>query len=141
MKPLSEFGPDKRNKTHGRRPSCRDCFRNYGREYHRRTKHIHHYLKRIRKNYGISREVYFAALDRCGGLCECCGQPQSWKRLAVDHCHQTGTFRGLLCNSCNLALGDVNDDPRLAEQLWISLKRRVTQAEQLLIYLRKHATV
>src|SRR5438132_13792653 len=96
MKPLSEFGPDKRNKTHGRRPSCRDCFRNYGREYHRRTKHIHHYLKRIRKNYGISREVYFAALDRCGGLCECCGQPQSWKRLAVDHCHQTGTIRELL---------------------------------------------
>jgi hypothetical protein len=43
-------------------------------------------------------------------LCECCGRLPSEKRvLALDHCHETGKFRGWLCHRCNTALGLLGD--------------------------------
>jgi hypothetical protein len=54
-----------------------------------------------------------------GGLCAICKQPNKRdkrgkrKDLAVDHCHRTGRFRGLLCNCCNLGLGHFRHDPDL----------------------------
>jgi hypothetical protein len=35
---------------------------------------------------------------------------KSKERLCVDHCHLTGTIRGLLCHACNLALGSLKED-------------------------------
>ena len=48
--------------------------------------------------------------------CEACGGPASAfrggsKRLAWDHDHKTGRFRGWLCNGCNGALGLLKDSP------------------------------
>ena len=37
------------------------------------------------------------------------------KWLAVDHCHNSSTVRGLLCCSCNLAIGRMGDDPERLE--------------------------
>jgi hypothetical protein len=45
--------------------------------------------------------------------CECCGQRQK-ARLALDHCHLTGIFRGWLCRMCNTAIGLLRDNPILA---------------------------
>jgi hypothetical protein len=47
------------------------------------------------------------------GLCDICGNPPDgkWGELAIDHCHEGGGFRGLLCSSCNMALGLFKDDP------------------------------
>lgn len=41
-------------------------------------------------------------------VCECCGIPQI-KALALDHCHDTGAFRGWLCSSCNTGIGMLGD--------------------------------
>lgn len=41
-------------------------------------------------------------------LCEICCKPPK-KRLNVDHCHETGKFRGWLCTGCNTALGKFGD--------------------------------
>jgi hypothetical protein len=47
---------------------------------------------------------------RCGGRCEICGAEQGPKRkLAIDHDHETGHVRGLLCRQCNLGLGAFDD--------------------------------
>ena len=44
-------------------------------------------------------------------LCEACnGPPNGARGLVLDHCHETGAFRGWLCNSCNLALGKLGDN-------------------------------
>lgn len=41
-------------------------------------------------------------------VCECCGVVG--KRMHLDHCHTTNTFRGWLCFNCNSAIGKLGDD-------------------------------
>ena len=59
---------------------------------------------KIRSRYGISPEQYDAALEACNYTCQICGE-RCRKRLSVDHCHETGENRGLLCQNCNTAIG------------------------------------
>jgi Recombination endonuclease VII len=59
--------------------------------------------------YGISPAEYDALLAKQGGTCAIC-RKRPKGRLCVDHCHLTGTVRGLLCNGCNSALGWLKDD-------------------------------
>lgn len=58
-------------------------------------------------------------------LCEICSKPDigRWKTLHFDHCHQRGVFRGWICNSCNVVLGYVNDDPDHLRKLIAYLER------------------
>ena len=43
-------------------------------------------------------------------VCELCGKPnRAQKYLHLDHCHETGAFRGWLCFSCNTGLGKLGD--------------------------------
>lgn len=75
----------------------------------------------LRSRYGLTLEQYDRMLLDQQGCCLGCGR--SDKKLHVDHNHATGAVRGLLCFSCNAALGCVQDDPgilvRLEEYLWI----------------------
>jgi len=51
-------------------------------------------------------------------VCEACGEPDAkGKKLAFDHCHDKGHFRGWLCHRCNLALGLMRDSPALLNKL------------------------
>lgn len=58
------------------------------------------YLKRY---YGISIEQYNELIQKYNNTCWICRKPQDQflKNLSVDHDHQTGEIRGLLCYSCN----------------------------------------
>jgi hypothetical protein len=52
------------------------------------------------------------------GLCRICGNPNTGKSLAVDHCHSTGRVRGLLCDACNRSLGVLGDTPAAIERVY-----------------------
>ena len=61
--------------------------------------------KYLKTTYGISFVDYAMQLYRQRGVCAICQKPcPSGKRLAVDHNHETGELRGLLCINCNVAL-------------------------------------
>ena len=48
-----------------------------------------------------------------GPACAICGRPQGKKKLAEDHCHETGRRRGKLCSRCNMGIGSFEDDVEL----------------------------
>lgn len=67
---------------------------------------------KLKHRYGITLEDYERRLIEQDGKCAICKQPPGknvrahWGgKLCVDHCHDTGKVRGLLCNDCNLAVG------------------------------------
>ncbi len=64
--------------------------------------------KVLKRKYGITINDYEQMLKQQNGVCKICkGLDPSGRRLAVDHCHTTGVVRGLLCPSCNTALGRI----------------------------------
>ena len=66
------------------------------------------YLKRM---YALTVEQYDELLAAQGGVCAICkAPPRDDISLHVDHDHETGERRGLLCFRCNNALGDFGDD-------------------------------
>lgn len=62
------------------------------------------------KRYNLTLEDYEAMLAEQGGVCAICKQEPRTAKLQVDHDHETGKVRGLLCVSCNSGLGHLGDD-------------------------------
>jgi hypothetical protein len=56
------------------------------------------------KALGVTDEQYAAMLGHQGGRCALCPSEPKTRRLHVDHDHDTGEVRGLLCHRCNRAL-------------------------------------
>jgi len=73
----------------------------------------------IQRTYGITAEDYYSMLVDQNGKCAVCESEEvnssrvSSGKLFIDHCHDTGKVRGLLCSKCNHAIGLLNDDPEL----------------------------
>lgn len=70
----------------------------------------------LRQNYGISPKEYESLVKiqkgRCAG-CNC----SSKKRLHVDHDHNTGKIRSLLCMKCNCVIGMIKEDPKVCDAI------------------------
>ncbi len=60
--------------------------------------------------YNMTRRELSKFKDTHGHKCGICGAAET---LYVDHCHETGKLRGLLCPGCNTAIGQFREDPRL----------------------------
>lgn len=67
---------------------------------------------RLRK-YHISEVQYNEILSSQNNLCMICSNPHV-KTPAIDHDHETGKVRGLLCGRCNSAIGFLKDDVLVA---------------------------
>lgn len=71
-----------------------------------------------------ARDNYKELLEAQSGACAICKKHKEGKKgLAVDHHHETGRVRGLLCNSCNRAIGLLSED--------------IARIEEALIYIHK----
>jgi hypothetical protein len=84
--------------------------------YRRRPEYLaYHRDRHLRTKYGLSLSDYNAMLESQGGGCSICGQkPAAGKKsMPVDHCHQTGAVRGILCDPCNRALEGFQDSPTI----------------------------
>lgn len=76
---------------------------------------------RFKNKFGITTDEYDAMFKAQDGKCAICAQSSKQvhrktgkvRDLAVDHCHDTGKVRALLCTDCNMALGLFKDDPDL----------------------------
>ena len=66
----------------------------------------------LRVKYGITLSDVSAMLEGQNNSCKICSvQFSESKKHKIDHCHKTGVVRGLLCCSCNTALGKFKDSP------------------------------
>jgi hypothetical protein len=57
--------------------------------------------------YGLTVEDFDRMLAEQGGVCAICSREH--ERMCVDHCHETGKVRGILCSPCNRAIGQLGD--------------------------------
>lgn len=71
----------------------------------------YHRNQKLKKRYGLSPDEYNNILENQLYECAICGvnQHELKVRFHVDHCHDTGYIRGLLCNNCNQGIGKFKD--------------------------------
>lgn len=130
-KPLEDYHRSKKHPL-GRGYQCKVCVRaRHSRKWHDEQKHDVERRERMRayhqeynraaqlRKYGLTQEEYDWLLFLQDGQCAICKKTpeqsgltgRNGQRLHVDHCHDTGVVRGLLCTRCNTLLGMAGDSP------------------------------
>jgi hypothetical protein len=91
--------------------TCRHCV---DAKWARQPKTSEQRLEARCASYGVTVEWFQERLVAQDGNCEICGCPPNngrYRELVIDHDHETGIARGLICNRCNHALGLAHDSP------------------------------
>ena len=99
VKPLDSFSVDN-SRSGWRRTECKQCFRRISRG-----------LSKVKKTAPPKPDT-----------CQLCGDPE--RKLVLDHCHHTETFRGWICARCNRGIGSFSDN--------------ISNLEQAILYLQNH---
>lgn len=124
IKPLTEFHKNRRRADRATF-YCKACNHEYDQASRERDPVKYATIRRkaaykhlLRTKFNLTVEQYEAMVADQNGVCAICKRPQNivtkWTvrspNLGVDHDHETGKIRGLLCNSCNSGLGNFQDD-------------------------------
>lgn len=107
---------------------CKECdgkARAKFREKHLDKEKARQKYRNIKCRYGLSKEEYDRLYERSGGACYSCGRVPANMQICVDHCHETGRVRGLLCTECNKGLGLIGDTIESVEKLLEYLKSEI----------------
>lgn len=124
-KPATEFFRE-RKRADGYTYLCKKCSMGSAKKWvgENRDKRKDYYLRRT---YGLTLTQYNEMLDAQGGVCAICGtsdpKGKSGTYFVVDHNHETGNNRGLLCNRCNRAIGLLGESPGVLNSAIEYLKR------------------
>lgn len=93
------------------------------RAFHKAQKANNH-ERMVAKTYGLAPGEYEQIYNLQGGTCAICQRATGkTKRLAVDHDHDTGLVRGLLCGPCNKMVGYFRNAPEAFERAAAYLRR------------------
>ena len=113
-KPLTEFYHRKnRPNGTGYASECKECMKA------RMSKRYHDDPTRMAdltacRTYGLTMDELTAMREKANGICQACGKSENeqghYGKLVIDHCHETGKVRGLICNKCNTILGLCKDN-------------------------------
>lgn len=136
-KPASEFSPDN-HIIDGLRSKCKECERqhyyqpgvkeridenraNWTEEQRRKSRDSSKRSK-LKRQYGLTEEDLKDILEKQDGACAICGGPPGKQGFHIDHNHDTGKVRGLLCGVCNTSLGGFRDSTQVLESAILYLK-------------------
>jgi hypothetical protein len=132
---------NKSNRRDGYQTYCRSCHNKIQREKYNsdpiekvkrqiresRRKQLNPLAKKreeLKRLYNLTLEEYVEIYKSQGEVCAICKRNcKTKKSLSVDHNHATGKVRGLLCNTCNTALGMFLDSPVLLKRASDYLER------------------
>jgi hypothetical protein len=99
---------DWRSRNKAREAEMTKRYREDHREECARFRRLNHLLRK----YGLTREAYEAMLVSHDRKCAICrAEFTDNNRACVDHCHVSGTIRGLLCSQCNSSIAMAKDNP------------------------------
>ncbi len=105
---------------------CKECEKAKRKKYCKANKEkmtLAHRKWCIKNTYGMTLEQYDQMFEDQGGVCKTCGKVnRDGRRLYIDHDHETGKVRGLLCHRCNSLLGYVKDDIDILQNMIAYLK-------------------
>lgn len=117
-KPLTSFY---KSNVHFHQKECKECNKERKGAWHKTPEgRASSAATKLKVRFGITPEQYDGMLTSQEGKCQICEGTSSYMghKLSVDHCHTTGTIRGLLCKACNLGIGNFQDDvDRLARAI------------------------
>lgn len=110
LRSLSNF--ELRSDTKTYRGNCKNCDKQRKSKWYQENK-VSLRTQYIAKKYKLSQADYGELLSEHRNLCAICGKEETSvdgtsgmvKALAIDHCHETGKVRGLLCWRCNAMIG------------------------------------
>ena len=90
---------------------CNPCKNKWNKKFYESNPDLR-WANHLKTNYGITPDAYNEMFAKQGGCCDICGEHQTefTRRLCVDHDHETGVVRSLLCGPCNTGIGQFGDD-------------------------------
>lgn len=125
--PTKECNICKRNLPHSKFRPVRNKLKGGGfspgiAPYCKRCERVQQLERKFKDRFNMTPDDYYRMEAGQDGKCAICGTSVDDimddtrnldARLCIDHDHATGKVRGLLCRSCNVALGNLRDDPQL----------------------------
>jgi len=112
------------SKTCGKRKQCHHAWggghKNVGSKAWASKKLTAMRVKASQRNHAAPTcdpETFLEIWNSANGACSICQKTEAdGIALCVDHCHDTGTIRGILCNNCNAGIGMLGDDVAMLEK-------------------------
>lgn len=128
MKPDDAFNKRKVN-TNDLQSMCKKCASIVRNERYNKNKDKEKnqsYNNRIKRIYGITKDEYDIMYSKQNGKCAICNSDKvnrnKTDKFCIDHCHNSGKVRGLLCHNCNVLLGKLSDNIELCEKIIYYIK-------------------
>jgi len=121
--------PDRPNYGHGK---CQTCYKLANKEKFSQIARN----RELGKKFGISQKEYDRVFNQQKGLCAICSRPERRSvkgklyPLVVDHDHISTEIRGLICHTCNVALGLLRESPTLLRKAADYIERHLSEGDR-----------